>query len=421
LAADKINIAIAGIGGFGRVHVRWVQSLCERGLASCVAFCETNPDRSRDLAGRLMAAGAAHYDDYSRMLRERTNIDLVVISTPIHLHKPMCIEALRSGCHVLLEKPPAVTVQDIAEMLAAQRSTGLTVQVNFQNTSGQAFRLMLQKLREQAIGKVRSVTGIGKWKRLQAYYERTPWAGRLTHDGRLVLDGTLSNPFSHLLNNCLIAAFAGEEETSLPTRVQAELYHAYDIEGDDTSCVRIDTPHGVSIRFYSTLCHGESTEPVIRVEAERGEMVWGYRNRLTITEADGRQTDYTFGEEQGVEAMYLNCFAAIRERRTELFSPLSSTYRFVASLNAALESSGPPRAIPFEYIRRQREQQSELRTIDNISAAIDEAALSGKLFSELPAPWAAPSRPFDLHGYERFQPAWLAGSGGIGNNAGAMR
>lgn len=359
-------------------------------------------------AEQLLACGAVYYPDYGQMLREHPRIDLVAIATPIHLHKPMCLEALDTGCHVLVEKPPAVTVQDMARMIEAQRASGRKVQVNFQHTSSAAFRVMIGKLRSGEIGRLLHVTGIGKWSRGQSYYERTPWAGKLMHHGNMVLDGTLSNPFAHLLNNCLIAAGNGQAQAAEPTSVRAERYRAYEIEGDDTSCASIETSGGVPVRLYATLCHEAPESAGIRAVGDRGEMYWDFGSRLAVRTSSGRESELTFEPENLFEKMYRNSIEAILDPSVELYSPLHATSRYVAALNGALESAATVRPIAARYVRRRAGASTEYRTIEHISALIDEAADRGKLFSELSVPWAAASRPFDLAAYRRFQPPFIA-------------
>jgi D-xylose 1-dehydrogenase (NADP+, D-xylono-1,5-lactone-forming) len=55
-------------------------------------------------------------------------IDAVYISLPNHLHAEWTIKALRAGKHVLCEKPFAITLDEVDQMIAAGRETGLVLQ-----------------------------------------------------------------------------------------------------------------------------------------------------------------------------------------------------------------------------------------------------------------------------------------------------
>jgi predicted dehydrogenase len=66
------------------------------------------------------------------MLKDE-KIDVVHICAPHYLHAPMAIEAMKSGKHVLTEKPMSISVKDALEMDGISRETGKTLGVCFQN------------------------------------------------------------------------------------------------------------------------------------------------------------------------------------------------------------------------------------------------------------------------------------------------
>ncbi|WP_409346238.1 Gfo/Idh/MocA family protein [Paenibacillus sp. MBLB4367] len=394
--------AIVGIGGFGANHVKTLAELVQEGRLEVTAFAELNAEANREMFDKLTAMGASHYTEYERMLTEHPEIDFVAIATPIAAHKPMCIKVLQMGFHVLVEKPPAVTIQDIDDMLAAQRESGRLCQVNFQNTSGRAFRELLQKLSDGAIGRLSHIAGVATWKRNRAYYDRTRWAGKLTCDGQYVLDGTFNNPLAHLLNNCLLAANGADPYGARPESVQAELYHVNDIEGDDVSCMRIGMSNDVTVHFYAMLSHERNEIPYLSLRGTEGEALWTYDNVLTIRGRNGEES-CNFGPEQLMRNMYLNLMQAIEDDGTPLYSPLAACRSFVLASNGAYESSGVIRAIPEPYIREQEDGQSTVRLLPGLSEHIKDAAVKGLLYSEYPFPWAVPTSPFRMADYRHFE------------------
>jgi predicted dehydrogenase len=366
-------------------------TLAEEGALEFVAFAEPYVnDLNRASYDKLISIGAKHYEDYQEMLKRHPEIDFVTICTPIPLHKPMSIYAMEQGFHVLTEKPPAVTIQDIDAMIETSRKTGKRCAVFFQMTSEKAFHLLNDKLRAGTIGDVVSVTGVGMWQRTDEYYQRTPWAGQLLHKGEYVLDGTINNPFAHLLNNCLIAAGSGDPGRAAPVRVQAELYRGHDIPAEDTSCVRIEAANGVEIRFYATLCHERSDTPYIIVRGSAGTIRWNYDGSLAITGRDGREEFIEIGKQDLHRAMYTNFIHSISDGQTEPFSPIASCRSFVLAANGAFESSRQTYPLPAESWKELPE-------------LFRRAAESGKLFSELGVPWGVATEPFDLKDYRQFR------------------
>jgi scyllo-inositol 2-dehydrogenase (NADP+) len=80
--------------------------------------------------------------------------DLVVISTPHHTHAPLARAALSAGCHVVVDKPFAVSASEARDLAAAARGYG-RMAIPFQNRRWDSDHLTLHRLlREDALGEV---------------------------------------------------------------------------------------------------------------------------------------------------------------------------------------------------------------------------------------------------------------------------
>ena len=71
------------------------------------------------------------YSDYRKMLAD-SGLEIVLIGTPDHWHALQCIDALKSGAHVYVQKPISVDVMEGEAMVAAARHYNKTVQVGTQ-------------------------------------------------------------------------------------------------------------------------------------------------------------------------------------------------------------------------------------------------------------------------------------------------
>jgi predicted dehydrogenase len=67
--------------------------------------------------------GAPSWSDFPSALAE-SGADAVYIATPVFLHAPQTIAALRAGCHVLCEKPMALTHEEAERMVKAADECG---------------------------------------------------------------------------------------------------------------------------------------------------------------------------------------------------------------------------------------------------------------------------------------------------------
>lgn len=393
--------ALIGIGGFGEYHINIIEPLVKEGALKLTAFAEIRPEAFPDTVNRLTAIGAVPYTDYEQMLTEQKDSDFVIIATPIATHKAIAARVMSMGYHVMVEKPPAVTIQDVDEMIAVQKQTGKKCQVNFQNVSLSSFRQMLSLLEQGVIGEVTQITGVGRWHRTQAYYARTPWAGKLMHNGQYVLDGTFTNPLAHLLNNCLQAAGAVDSKLMIPEAVQAELYHVNDIEGDDVACIRAEMPGQLKVNFYAMLCHTTNDRPYIQVKGSRGSMRWSYDNSL-IVRTDKGEEKFQYEEEDRVRKMYLNLMQSIEDDQVSLYSPIESCRSYVLVSNGAYESAKAVVPIDKKYIEEIEAEGSIARILPALSEQIHELADQGVLFSEAPFSWAQKTERVDMRGYKHF-------------------
>lgn len=396
------KVGLIGINGFGQNHGRTILQLTKKGAIQCSAFADIKVDPDNYIYNKLIKNGAKYYKNYQDMLYKNEDLNFVVISTPIALHKPMAVDALEKGFNVLLEKPPAVTIQDIDEIIDKSKATGKLCAVNFQNTSHKSFIKLNDIIREGKLGDIYRVVGVGMWKRTDDYYERTPWAGKLIHNGDYVLDGTINNPFAHLLNNCLIIAGKGEAKLAEPKEVQAELYRGHKIEGEDTTCVRIHTQNDVEVLFYATLCNIKNATPYIIVYGDKGHAVWTYENDLEIQYKDGNEEKFSYESEPLIENMYYNLIDVITGKEQNLFSSIEDCRSFVLASNGAFESCKGTMEIPDDHIIRQEEDDTVATYVKDIEKIISSASQSWKLFSECSVEWATKTESFSLDGYGEF-------------------
>lgn len=129
----------------GSTHAEAVRRLPN---AQLVAI--TGGSRAPALAGKH---GVACEPDVETLLARR-DIDIVVVSTPHHLHVAQTLRSLAAGKHVFIEKPMATSVEDCDRMIDAAAKHGRTLGVGYQ----QRFRVNNARahelIAEGAIGRV---------------------------------------------------------------------------------------------------------------------------------------------------------------------------------------------------------------------------------------------------------------------------
>jgi len=163
---DIINAAIIGTGNQGCY-------LLERAVkvpnVKWVACCDI---QDRNLGNGLkIAKGAEGCKDYRQIL-DRKDIQAVIIATPLTLHAPMTIEALRAGKHVFCEKMMAYSIEDAKHMARVARQTGKKLQIGHQRRNDPNYAHARKMINDGAIGKITHVRA--QWNRNASWRRPVP-------------------------------------------------------------------------------------------------------------------------------------------------------------------------------------------------------------------------------------------------------
>ena len=114
-----VRVGIVGCGVIAQLQ--HIPSYLHIKAAEIAAICDKN-EALLDKVGKGLKT-AKRYNDFSRMLSQE-KLDLVDICTPPQTHAALSIQAAESGCHILVEKPAALTVEEfdkVAEVCARNR------------------------------------------------------------------------------------------------------------------------------------------------------------------------------------------------------------------------------------------------------------------------------------------------------------
>jgi predicted dehydrogenase len=402
------RVGLVGVDGYGRTHLRAAAQLHLDRRLDFVAYADVAPG-----AAETVAEACAHdlvgYPSLAGMLAEE-QLDIAVLATPIPLHAEMIEQALAAGVSVLVEKPPVVTIQDLDRLVDLQRRQHVLCQVGFQTARSPVTDALGALVESGALGEIELIAMVGRWQRSDAYYARTGWAGRLTYQGRYVLDGTLTNPFAHGLMNALMvagrAAGRGVGESAVPATVQAELYRCRDIEGDDTASVRITTTDRHRIVAVTTLCAEEQSDPRIVVRGRSGTATgWYTTGKLTVDPPTLADLERDFSSVRGpVDRSYLlaDLADAVGGRGEEIECPLRMCRGFVLALSGIYESAGRPRPVSPHAVTTRFAEGERWVALNEIDALVERCAHDGLLFSETGADGTTPTREFTLADYTHF-------------------
>ncbi|MCJ7468499.1 MAG: Gfo/Idh/MocA family oxidoreductase, partial [Maribacter sp.] len=134
---DKpIRVGLIGTGWYGTSDLF---KLIQVANVDVISLCDVDSNflnEVAELVSQRQKSGKKPvlYKDYRKML-EKKDLDLVLIGTPDHWHALQCIEAIKSGAHVYVQKPISVDVIEGEAMVAAARKYNRVVQVGTQRKS----------------------------------------------------------------------------------------------------------------------------------------------------------------------------------------------------------------------------------------------------------------------------------------------
>ena len=116
-ALQNFNIGIVGACGRGGSF----KDACDAmGDVAIHAVCDLNTDGIEE-AARVLGASET-YTSYDEML-EKSELDAVIVGTPMQFHAPQAIQALKANLHVLSEVTSAVSIEECKQLVEAQKNS----------------------------------------------------------------------------------------------------------------------------------------------------------------------------------------------------------------------------------------------------------------------------------------------------------
>jgi len=224
---------------------------------------------------------ARHYQDIAAMLDgERENIDVVSVCTPNGVHAQHAILALRAGCHVLCEKPMALSSGDCGQMIQQAERANRRLFIVKQNRFNPPVVAVKRLIDDGALGELHSLQLNCFWNRNADYY-RDSWKGTADLDG-----GCLYTQFSHFID--LLYWLAGD--VSAVRAFTANFAHRDTIDFEDCGVAALEFRSGAIGAIHFTVnAYSKNMEGSLAIFAEKGSVKIGgqYLNELEYQDIEG--------------------------------------------------------------------------------------------------------------------------------------
>jgi predicted dehydrogenase len=284
-AVGTLGVALIGTGFMGKCHANaWRAVAATFGGAPLrlELLCDTPAEKAAAMAAQFGFTRAT--GDWRAVVADPA-VDVISVTTPNGLHRPIAEAALANGKHVWLEKPMAPALAD-AEAMAAAVRPGLVTMLGYNYTRNPAFRHAVKLIAEGAIGRPLHFRGVFDEDYMSDPAQ--PWTWRcLKTDGGL---GALGDLGCHLVAAMLplmgpVESLTAELQTVVPARPFEGGMRS--VENDDSAFAHLRFRSGATGSFFcSRVVRGrknklawevQGSEGTISFDQERMNELWLYR------------------------------------------------------------------------------------------------------------------------------------------------
>ncbi|MFJ5761083.1 Gfo/Idh/MocA family protein [Neobacillus sp. NPDC093182] len=222
---ESVRLGIIGTGGISHWHVKQLKEIKS---AQIIAVADPNPDQRRRLIDKFNLEQISEFDHHQEML-ETVPMDAVVICSPHTLHYQQVVESIHHGCHVLIEKPMACSLEEAEHIIDLAKRANKVLQVSYQRHFEPAFLYIREAISSGKIGKLTSITAslYQDWKHLTT--------GTWRQNPSLSGGGMLMDSGSHIVDVLLWTT--GLKPLEVETKLEQ---HHTPVEQDSFSTIRFE-------------------------------------------------------------------------------------------------------------------------------------------------------------------------------------
>ncbi len=282
--AKPIKVAVIGLGRSGYdIHIKRMR---DDDRFEVTAVTDWLPDRLAEVQEEF---GCTAYPDYKALLAD-ADAEVAVVATYSSTHPPIAKAALRSGRHVICEKPIADSVRAAQSMLDAAEETGQLLLVHHNYRFMPLIRHLIDVVESERVGQVFEVRC-----RLLDFSRRGDWQTLRTFDGG-VINNTgphfidvglqlLQAPVKDIFCDLKLISDVGDVEDHVKLVLRAENGRVYDLE-ISTSC-KFPEPMFTILGTHGTLVS----------DGQTSNIAWFDPAQLGPLEPVETPPDYSYGNE----------------------------------------------------------------------------------------------------------------------------
>jgi UDP-N-acetyl-2-amino-2-deoxyglucuronate dehydrogenase len=271
----KIKFAVIGCGHIGKRHASMILGNSDFEL---VALCDI---KKKEELGLENYSNVSFFSSLDALFGANIKVDAVAIATPNGYHQEQALQILENNCHVVIEKPMALTKAGCEQIIFKALQKHKQVFCVMQNRYSPPSVWLKEVLEAKKLGKIFMVQINCYWNRDDRYYKPDSITGKPTswHGTRDLDGGTLFTQFSHFID--LMYWYFGDV-TNINARVK-DFVHQKSTDFEDSGFVSFDfVEGGMGSLNYSTAVWDKNLESSITIVAENGSVKVGgqYMNEV---------------------------------------------------------------------------------------------------------------------------------------------
>jgi predicted dehydrogenase len=409
--AKPVRVLISAIGGYGHYYLQTLLEQVPPDRATLAGVVDPHARQARAWPW-VESRGVPVFDDMEGFYAAGHQADLAVIVSPIQLHVPQSCTALEHGSHVLCDKPLGATVQEAARLVSTRDQARRFVMIGYQWSYSTAIQALKRDILAGLLGRPVRFSTLCCWPRHLAYYQRSPWAGRLRdpETGVWVLDGPANNAMAHFLHNLLYLGGPRTDRSAAPRSVQAECYRAYPIESCDTSVCRVITDGGLEVLLYASHVTETPIDPRFTLEFESSVVTFDARGGgIVARDASGTEKHYGAPDDSPQFKKLFDAIDTVHAPTPVVCGPEAAMAQTLA-LNGMHESAGDPRSFPDSMVAADNE--AGRRYVPGLADTLIRCYERRTLPAESEVGWARGGALVNLDGYHGFPRAESASEDG---------
>lgn len=180
----KVGVGIIGLGWMGQCHLKYLSDVEGCTIA---AVCDTNEERVKEISEKY---SAVPYTDYKLLMQDET-VDAIYIVTPQVFHYEIMKEALKTGKHILCEKPLALSAEEINDIRRRSKNYPGKIIIDFPERFSVSTQEAMEEIKKGSLGNIEFFRGNFRFSMKQHAAIHGEWVFDKTKGGGLILESSV--------------------------------------------------------------------------------------------------------------------------------------------------------------------------------------------------------------------------------------